>query len=100
MGLEQAGHHIILQCESDPGAQQVLKRKFPGVLLVPDVCGLEALPRNTEVLAAGFPCIDISKAGLKKGLEGQVSEILEGMEQSGTCEDQECKQTQKHSQKQ
>ena len=42
---DQAGHEVILQCESDPGAQQVLSENFPGVLLVPDVRFLAALPR-------------------------------------------------------
>jgi hypothetical protein len=134
---------------------QVLKRAFPGVLLVPDICGLDRLPKvgvsqseflsvwmmmlmvamigvcdgwhwlcwaaggahtrgslghtrvhtsrqsvswmwaagcwllaagcwcwlllllllllqETEMVAAGFPCIDISRAGLRQGLEGAV----------------------------
>ena len=41
---KQAGHEIILQCECDPGAQQVLRQRFPGTLLVKDVCALSALP--------------------------------------------------------
>ncbi len=94
----QAGHEIILQCECDPGAQQVrmleticrcaaradlcwvemgvrahqlpvkrapcnlmiltfmfdldapqvLRKAFPGVLLVPDICGLDRLPKVTD----------------------------------------------------
>ncbi|KAK9835784.1 hypothetical protein WJX74_007899 [Apatococcus lobatus] len=73
LGLHQAGHEIILQCEIDPGAQQVLQRHFPGTLLVPDVRALAALPKGTELVAAGFPCIDVSHAGLRKGLNGQFS---------------------------
>lgn len=45
LNAHQAGHEIILQCESDPGAQQVLKKAFPGTLLVPDVCALTSLPK-------------------------------------------------------
>ena len=28
--------------------------------------------QDTELLVAGFPCIDVSRAGLRLGLEGQV----------------------------
>lgn len=30
------------------------------------------LLQETELVAAGFPCIDVSRAGQRKGLEGQV----------------------------
>lgn len=97
---------------------QVLRRAFPGTLLVPDICGLQCLPRvrlyehiahniylasnltstcwrcgpssrrqlliaptsllttplqDTDMVAAGFPCIDVSRAGLRQGLDGPVS---------------------------
>lgn len=76
LGLHQAGHEIILQCECDPGAQQVLRKAFPGVLLVPDICGLDRLPKETELVAAGFPCIDVSRAGLRQGLEGPSTGLV------------------------
>ncbi|KAJ9523029.1 hypothetical protein QJQ45_023803 [Haematococcus lacustris] len=75
-GPVQAGHQIIMQVESDPGAQQVLRRHFPGVLLIPDVCGLQSLPPDTELLAAGFPCVDVSRAGLRQGLAGDSSGLV------------------------
>jgi len=28
--------------------------------------------QEAEVVAAGFPCVDVSRAGLRKGLEGKV----------------------------
>jgi site-specific DNA-cytosine methylase len=31
--------------------------------------------QETELLAAGFPCIDVSRAGLRRGLDGQVGAI-------------------------
>ncbi|KAF5830012.1 S-adenosyl-L-methionine-dependent methyltransferase [Dunaliella salina] len=76
LGLEQAGHTIILQCESDPGSQQVLKYWFPGTLLAPDVCALETLPLGTDLVAAGFPCIDVSRAGLRRGVEGECTGLV------------------------
>ena len=42
------------------------------------VCKLENARRGvgetqeTELVAAGFPCVDVSRAGLRKGLEGKV----------------------------
>eukprot|EP00210_Caulerpa_lentillifera_P001820 g1750.t1 len=55
---------------------QVLRQNFPGTLLLPDVCSLETLPKGCELLVAGFPCIDISRAGLRKGFEGQSSGLV------------------------
>jgi hypothetical protein len=52
---------------------QVLRQEFPGVRIADDVCSLESLPPETEVLTAGFPCIDVSRAGLRRGLDGLVS---------------------------
>ncbi|KIY96938.1 DNA (cytosine-5-)-methyltransferase [Monoraphidium neglectum] len=75
-GLHQAGHEIILQCENDPGAQQVLKTAFPGTLLAPDIVALSSLPPETEMLAAGFPCIDVSRAGLRRGLDGPSTGLV------------------------
>ena len=76
LGLHLAGHEIVLQCESDPHARQVLRRRFPGVRLEPDVAALAALPEETEVLAAGFPCVDVSRAGLRAGLAGSGSGLV------------------------
>lgn len=28
--------------------------------------------QETELVAAGFPCIDVSRAGKREGIEGQV----------------------------
>lgn len=28
--------------------------------------------QETELVAAGFPCVDVSRAGLRKGMEGKV----------------------------
>ena len=42
--IAQAGHEVILQCEVDPGAQQVLRNHWPSVLLIPDVAAIPSLP--------------------------------------------------------
>lgn len=41
--------------------------------------------QETELLAAGFPCIDVSRAGLRKGLAGQVRDKLGHTGQEGVC---------------
>jgi hypothetical protein len=33
-------------------------------------------PQETELLVAGFPCIDVSRAGLRRGLEGQSTGLV------------------------
>lgn len=74
LGLEDAGHEIILQVESDPHCVQVLQHHFPGRELRRDVAELSDLPPETELLAAGFPCPDVStsnlaRPGLRRGVQ-------------------------------
>jgi len=76
LGLQKAGHELILLCDSDPGARQVLKHAFPGVMISEDVSSIADLPEDTEMLAAGFPCIDVSRAGLRTGLNGQSTGLV------------------------
>ena len=32
--------------------------------------------QGTELLVAGFPCIDVSRAGLRRGLDGQSTGLV------------------------
>lgn len=34
------------------------------------------IPQETELLAAGFPCIDVSRAGLRQGLDGRSTGLV------------------------
>lgn len=85
LGLHAAGHETILLCDFDPASQAVLSERFHGVPLVGDVRELIALPR-AEVVAAGFPCQDLSQAGRTAGINGSrsglVSEVFRLAEQS------------------
>ena len=56
LGLEQAGHEIVLQVENDPYCLQVLQRHFPGRELRRYIAELSELPAEAQLLAAGFPC--------------------------------------------
>jgi DNA (cytosine-5)-methyltransferase 1 len=76
LGLKRAGHETVLACEIDPGARRVLERKFPGVEVKSDVTELDSLPA-VDLVAAGFPCQDLSQAGGKRGIKGSKSGVVE-----------------------
>ncbi|MEV6827429.1 DNA cytosine methyltransferase [Amycolatopsis sp. NPDC051102] len=70
------GLDTVLLCESWEPAQQVLRARFPGVDVHPDVQELRDLPDNLDVLAAGFPCTDLSQAGRTAGIHGAQSGLV------------------------
>lgn len=74
-GLEAAGGHAELLCESWEPAAAVLSNRFPGVPLVGDVTTLRSLPK-VDVVAAGFPCTDLSQAGRTMGIRGEASGLV------------------------
>lgn len=74
-GFHLAGHTTVLLCEIDPGAQRVLKTRFPDTPLVSDVRSLRRLP-DVDVVTAGFPCQDLSQAGRTAGIEGKNSGLV------------------------
>jgi DNA (cytosine-5)-methyltransferase 1 len=76
LGLQRAGHHVLSFCESDPAAHAVLNARFPGVDVHWDVQTLRRLPRNTDVVTAGFPCQDLSQAGATAGIFGSQSGLV------------------------
>jgi DNA (cytosine-5)-methyltransferase 1 len=75
LGLQEAGHHSVLLCEIDPGACRVLQTRFPEVPLTRDVRALESIGR-VDLLAAGFPCQDLSQAGRTAGISGSNSGLV------------------------
>lgn len=76
-GLHEAGHSTVLTCEVWDPARHVLASHFPGVPNRIDVKRLRSLPREADVLTAGFPCQDLSQAGLTAGIEGQRSGLVD-----------------------
>jgi DNA (cytosine-5)-methyltransferase 1 len=74
-GFHAMGCETVLFCENDAAAQAVLRRRFPGVRLQEDVRELQRLPKS-DLLAAGFPCQDLSQAGAKKGIKGHRSGLV------------------------
>lgn len=80
LGLERTGgFETVAFCEIDPFCRRVLAKHWPGVPIYEDVRTLttEALSRGrvtpVDVICGGFPCQDISEAGLGAGIDGERS---------------------------
>jgi DNA (cytosine-5)-methyltransferase 1 len=80
LGLARHGHSTSLFCEIDPEAAAVLSRRFPGVPISSDIrrtADLAAMVSSkSNLLTAGFPCADLSQAGLTAGFAGGRSNLI------------------------
>lgn len=76
LGLAMSGHVAELLVEIDEAANAVLEDHFPGIDKSKDVCQLKSLPRGIELIAAGFPCQDLSQAGNVAGIQGSRSGLV------------------------
>jgi DNA (cytosine-5)-methyltransferase 1 len=74
LGFERAGFKTSWQVEIDPYCQKVLAKNFPEVERFGDIreCGSYNL-KPVDVICGGFPCQDISNAGLRAGITGERS---------------------------
>jgi DNA (cytosine-5)-methyltransferase 1 len=63
-------------CENEPAAAAVLAHRFQSPWIYEDVRTLTALPEATNLVAAGFPCQDLSQAGLTRGIKGKQSGLV------------------------
>src|SRR5205823_2310373 len=75
LGLEQTGGFVVSwQVELDRYCQRILAKHWQSVPKYSDIrdCGSHNLP-GVDVLAGGFPCVDISTAGRQAGLRGERS---------------------------
>ena len=77
LGFDRANMTPLFQCEIDKRAQSVLRRHWPGVLLLDDIrkAGKKTCPR-VDVICAGTPCQDLSVAGKRGGLAGERSGLF------------------------
>ena len=75
-GLHEAGHETLMTCEIWGPAISVLATRFPGTPNHPDVTKLKSLPGKTDLLTAGFPCQDLSQAGMTAGIDGRRSGLV------------------------
>ncbi len=74
-GLHSAGHEPVLLCELDPWANAVLEKNLPECPMHDDITTLKRLP-DVDLVAAGFPCQDLSLAGTREGLQGTRSGLV------------------------
>jgi DNA (cytosine-5)-methyltransferase 1 len=74
-GLARAGHKTLAVSEIWAPACAVLKERI-GAPNLGDVQQIKALPEDTELLAAGFPCQDLSQAGFTRGIDGKRSGLV------------------------
>lgn len=75
-GLQRHGHTTVLLSEIDPAAQVVLRSHFPNSRIVGDIRGLYRLP-PCDLVAAGFPCQDLSQCGKTQGIQGANSSLVQ-----------------------
>lgn len=75
-GLAAAGHETALLCEIWEPARAVLAAKMPETPCKRDIRKLKSLPSDVELLVGGFPCQDLSQAGLTAGIEGSRSGLV------------------------
>jgi DNA (cytosine-5)-methyltransferase 1 len=81
LGFERAGFKTVWQVEKNAYCRRVLRRHFPDAdRRVTDVRFAGA--RNllpVDVICGGFPCQDISNAGLRAGIDGERSGLWREM---------------------
>ena len=77
LGFERAGMICKWQVEIDDYANRVLEKHWPQVHRERDIrkCGCHNL-EPVDVICGGFPCQDISYAGLGAGLDGERSGLF------------------------
>lgn len=80
LGFERAGFKTLWQVEINEWARKVLAKNFPHAERYADIreCGRHNL-RPVDVICGGFPCQDISNAGLRAGIEGERSGLWSEM---------------------
>lgn len=76
LGLARSGAaRAVAYCERWAPARAVLSDHFPETQIDNDVTSLTGL-RGASLVTAGFPCTDLSQAGLTRGLEGLNSGLV------------------------
>jgi DNA (cytosine-5)-methyltransferase 1 len=75
-GLATAGHKPVLLCEIWEPARAVLAARMPDTPCKRDIRELKSLPREVELITAGFPCQDLSQAGQTLGIGGSRSGLV------------------------
>ena len=70
LGLHWAGFEHQWFCEIDPFCRSILARHWPDVPIFNDVGALKGVDLPpVDVLVGGFPCQDVSSAGVRAGIK-------------------------------
>jgi len=77
LGLHEAGHQTVLTSEIWEPAIAVLGERFVGVPNRRDIRRIRSLPSEIDLLTAGFPCQDLSQAGMTAGIRGKRSSLVD-----------------------
>jgi DNA (cytosine-5)-methyltransferase 1 len=75
-GLSASGHETEVLCEIAEPARAVLSARFPDLPCERDIAELKSLPTDVDAVIAGFPCQDLSQAGLTLGIRGERSGLV------------------------
>lgn len=74
LGLQRAGFDIRWQVEIDEWCRRVLTKHWPDVPKYGDITELRGDElEHVDLIAGGFPCQDVSQAGLRAGIDGERS---------------------------
>lgn len=76
VGLARSGWQTTMLCEISPAARAVLRHHMADTDVQIDVRKLRALPRDVDLVTAGFPCQDLSQAGRTRGITGANSGLV------------------------
>jgi DNA (cytosine-5)-methyltransferase 1 len=80
LGLHRAGgFETVAFCEIDGKARRVLAKHWPEIPCHDDVTTYPFREGEADVVVGGFPCQDISDAGLRAGLSGSRSGLWREM---------------------
>lgn len=75
LGLERAGFKTVAFCEIEDYPRKILKKHWPKVKIYNDITSAK-FTEDVDLVAAGFPCQDISLAGKSAGLSGDRSGLF------------------------
>lgn len=78
LGLERAipGSKTVWQVEQERFCQKILRKHWPDANIYDDVRAVGAHNlEQVDIICGGFPCQDISNAGLGRGLDGEKSSL-------------------------
>lgn len=90
LAFQRAGFKVVWQVEKDEWARKVLAKNFPEAERYEDITdrflwddeGFRPINHDlqrVDVMCGGFPCQDISNAGLRAGIEGARSGLVTHM---------------------